>query len=185
MTAVVASTAEKNLFYARTDVGGAYRWDEATNSWIPLLDWASEEERGYFGVDAIALDPRAANRLYLFVGTSYFNGGKSAILRSEDYGKTFLITEVTNQFKAHGNGMGRQNGERLAVDPSVRFVYLEGDIELIRRRLEERQGHYARADLLSSQLEALEVPAEVPAFSIAPPPDQIVARIKEALGLAR
>jgi xyloglucan-specific exo-beta-1,4-glucanase len=38
-------------------------------------------------------------------------------LRSSDHGATFDTTEVTALFKAHGNGMGRQSGEKLAVDP--------------------------------------------------------------------
>jgi xyloglucan-specific exo-beta-1,4-glucanase len=54
----------------------------------------------------------------MLVGTSYFNNGKTAILRSTDNGNTFSVTEVTSQFKAHGNGMGRQNGEKLIVDPN-------------------------------------------------------------------
>ncbi|HTF82771.1 MAG TPA: Ig-like domain-containing protein, partial [Cytophagales bacterium] len=35
-----------------------------------------------------------------------------------DGGNTFNITDVSSQFKAHGNGMGRQNGEKLLVDPN-------------------------------------------------------------------
>jgi hypothetical protein len=41
------------------------------------------------------------------VRISYFNGGKTAILRSGDYGKTYAISDVTSQFKTNGNGMGR------------------------------------------------------------------------------
>ncbi|MFD1002770.1 InlB B-repeat-containing protein [Ohtaekwangia kribbensis] len=104
--------------YCRTDVGGAYRWNAANSKWIPLLDWCSEDEVSYQGVEAIALDPQDPNKLYMLVGTSYFNGGKTAILRSSDKGNTFTITEVTDKFKAHGNGIGRGNGERLAVDPN-------------------------------------------------------------------
>lgn len=43
----------------------------------------------------------------------------------------------------------------------VEFVFLEGDRELIRKRLKERKGHYAGADLLEGQLSALEEPEGV------------------------
>jgi hypothetical protein len=118
VSAIIPSKSQPNLFYARTDVGGAYRWDANTSKWIPLLDWVSDNEVGYLGVESLALDPNAPNKVYMLAGISYFNNGKTAILSSEDYGNTFTITEVTNQFKAHGNGMGRQNGERLQVDPN-------------------------------------------------------------------
>ena len=104
--------------YCRTDVGGAYRWDATNSKWIPLLDWNSEDELTYQGVEALALDPQDANNLYLFCGTDYFNGGKTAILKSTDKGNTFSVVEVTSQFKTHGNSLGRGNGERLAVDPN-------------------------------------------------------------------
>lgn len=104
--------------YCRTDVGGAYRWDGANSKWIPLLDWCSDNEVSYQGVEALALDPQNENNLYLLAGTSYFNGGKTAILKSTDKGNTFTEVVVTSKFTAHGNGMGRSNGERLAVDPT-------------------------------------------------------------------
>lgn len=104
--------------YCRTDVGGAYRWDAANSKWIPLLDWNSEDETTYQGVEALAVDPQNANNVYLFAGTDYFNSGKTAILKSTDKGNTFSIVEVTSKFKTHGNALGRGNGERLAVDPN-------------------------------------------------------------------
>jgi xyloglucan-specific exo-beta-1,4-glucanase len=104
--------------YCRTDVGGAYRWDVVNSKWIELLDWISDSQCGYAGVESIALDPQNANNVYMLCGTSYFNGGATAILKSTDKGNTFTVIDVTSQFKAHGNGMGRSNGERLAVDPN-------------------------------------------------------------------
>jgi xyloglucan-specific exo-beta-1,4-glucanase len=104
--------------YCRTDVGGAYRWDAASSKWIPLLDWNSDQETTYQGVEALALDPQNPNNVYMLAATSYWNGGKTAILKSTDKGSTFSTTIVTTQFTAHGNGMGRSNGERLAVDPN-------------------------------------------------------------------
>lgn len=118
VSAVIPSKTEQNLVYARTDVGGAYRWSQADQRWIPLNDWVSDQETGILGVESIALDPQHSERLYMLAGISYFNGGKTYFLRSNDYGQTFAITDVTNQFKAHGNGMGRQTGEKIQVDPA-------------------------------------------------------------------
>ncbi|MGC4087187.1 MAG: sialidase family protein [Polyangiaceae bacterium] len=126
VSAVVASLSEKNVFFARTDVGGFYRWNEASSSWLPLTNFVSDAQTGFLGVESVALDPQAPGRVYALVGIDYFNGGKSAILRSTDNGDSFAITDVTAHFKAHGNGMGRQNGERLAVDPNLGNVLFCG-----------------------------------------------------------
>jgi photosystem II stability/assembly factor-like uncharacterized protein len=117
VTAVVPSRAAPGVAYARTDVGGAYRWDPRARRWYPLLDWVAEDQTGYLGIDALAVDPRDADNIWLLAGIAYLNGGRTAILHSTDAGKTFSIVDVTSQFKTHGNGMGRQDGERLAVDP--------------------------------------------------------------------
>lgn len=117
VTGIVTSPLEKGLMYCRTDVGGAYRWDTASASWIPLLDWVSENQTGYLGVESIVIDPKDPNTVYMAVGTSYFNNGNSAILKSHDRGKTFSIINVTSKFKIHGNGMGRNSGEKMAIDP--------------------------------------------------------------------
>jgi len=126
VSGLIPSRARAGLWYARTDVGGAYRWTETSGSWTPLTDWVSEDETGFLGVESIALDPHAPERVYMLVGISYFNGGKSAILRSADFGQTFSVSDVTTQFTAHGNGMGRQSGERLAVDPNDGRILFTG-----------------------------------------------------------
>ena len=117
VSGVVAHPTEQNLFYARTDVGGLYRWIEDSQSWKPLTDWISEDDKGLYGIESIALDPQKPEMLYVLAGISYFSGGKTVIMISDDYGESFRIVDVTSKFKAHGNGDGRQMGERLAVDP--------------------------------------------------------------------
>ncbi|MFC3115544.1 non-reducing end alpha-L-arabinofuranosidase family hydrolase [Cellvibrio fontiphilus] len=117
VNAVIPSKTEQGLFYARTDVGGAYRWDKNQSRWIALTDWVSQDQVGYLGVESLALDPKDSAKVYMLVGISYFNNGRSAILKSDDYGNTFKVVDISNQFKAHGNGMGRQTGEKLVVDP--------------------------------------------------------------------
>ena len=118
VTGIIACPSQTNLIYCKTDVGGAYRWEETNQSWIPLLDWNSQDETTYQGVESLAIDPSAPAKLYILAGTSYWNSGNTAILRSTNYGATFAITDVTAKFKANGNGANRQKGETLAVDPN-------------------------------------------------------------------
>jgi len=46
-----------------------------------------------------------------------------------------------------------------ASAPDVRFVYLQGDFDLLGARMAARSGHYMPASLLASQFAALEPPA--------------------------
>jgi photosystem II stability/assembly factor-like uncharacterized protein len=114
---IVFHPTAKGVRYARTDMGGAYRWNEGTNRWDPLLDWVPYEDLNLMGVESIALDPADPDRVYLACGT-YTSGGTpdGAILRSRDRGHTFERTNVP--FKFGGNEDGRGNGERLSVDPN-------------------------------------------------------------------
>jgi photosystem II stability/assembly factor-like uncharacterized protein len=116
VTGIIPHPRQKGLMYARTDVGGAYRWDDQAQRWIPITDGIGDVD--YTGIESLAVDPSDTNRVYLAAGI--YSGGKAAILRSADQGRTWLLTEVP--FKMGGNEAGRFNGERLAVDPN------DGDI---------------------------------------------------------
>ncbi|MBO1332119.1 RICIN domain-containing protein [Streptomyces sp. VRA16 Mangrove soil] len=117
VTGLVFNPREQGLLYARTDMGGAYRWDAGAEQWIPLTDWIGEKDWNLLGIDALATDPVDPDRLYLSAGT-YTNdwAGNGAILRSTDRGRTFRRTDLP--FKVGGNEDGRGAGERLVVDPS-------------------------------------------------------------------
>jgi hypothetical protein len=118
---IIESLAENmnggNVFYAKTDVGGISRWNESTKDWTPLFGWCSPGQTSYLGTEAFAIDPNSPNKVYAVGGTSYWNGGITAVMRSTDYGTTYQISDVTAKFKANGNGSDRQKGETLAVDP--------------------------------------------------------------------
>ena len=117
VTGLVFHPKQKDLLYARTDIGGAYRWNSETKRWIPLLDWLSKEDWNLYGIESIGIDPTDAKRLYLAVGTYTNNwAGNGAILRSTDYGAHFQRTSMP--FKLGGNEDGRSIGERLAVNPN-------------------------------------------------------------------
>ncbi|GHH54639.1 cellulase [[Pseudomonas] boreopolis] len=115
VSGVLFHPRERGLAYARTDIGGAYRWDAAAKRWVPLLDWLPHDDANLMGVESLAVDPSDPERLYLAVGT-YLKRGNGAILRSSDRGRTFRRADLP--FPLGGNEMGRGNGERLAVDPN-------------------------------------------------------------------
>lgn len=114
---IVFHPNEKNLRYCRTDMGGAYRWDETNRKWIPLLDWLSYKDANLMGVESIAIDPSDPDRVYFACGT-YTNEDtpNGAILRSTDRGNTFDRIDMPVKFGA--NETGRGSGERLVVDPN-------------------------------------------------------------------
>ena len=59
----------------------------------------------------------------------------------------------------------------------VRFVYLKGSYDLIRARMEARDNHFFKPDMLASQFEALEEPTDALTVSIDQPPGDVVDAI--------
>ncbi|MDX3578926.1 MULTISPECIES: 1,4-beta-glucanase [unclassified Streptomyces] len=116
VTGVLFHPAVRGLAYARTDIGGAYRWDDRTARWTPLTDHLGWDDWNLLGVEALAVDPAHPDRVYLALGTyTQAWAGNGAVLRSEDRGATWARTDLT--VKLGGNEDGRGAGERLLVDP--------------------------------------------------------------------
>ncbi len=119
---------QQGLMYAHTDIGGAYRWNNVAGGdtqWVPLNDFIGSFNSGFdLAVQSLAIDPNDTTRLYLAMGAyteSY--GQNGAILASSDMGKTFTAAPLP--IKLGGNDNGRNDGDRLVVDPNnSKHLYL-------------------------------------------------------------
>lgn len=74
------------------------------------------------------------------------------------------------------SALKRKYRNQLSVE-GVRFVYLEGDFEIIEQRLRSRTGHFASDSILKSQFEDLEKPDGAITVEIDKSPEAIVSEI--------
>jgi len=145
VTGIQFHPSEPGLAYARTDVGGAYRWDAGARRWIPLTDWIGHDDVNLTGIESVAVDPSDPQRVYLAAGTyTHERAGNGAILRSADRGASFERADLP--FKLGANELGRGNGERLAVDPNDGRVLFFGSRADGLRRSEDRGAHWKRVE---------------------------------------
>jgi gluconokinase len=95
------------------------------------------------------------------------------LLDSERQGKSLVLAcsalkQVYRDRLAHGCA-------------AARFVFLDGNKELIRARLAVRQGHYMNPKLLDSQFAILEPPQDALRLDVAESPTELVKSIKRRL----
>jgi hypothetical protein len=104
-----------NLRYARTDVDGVYRWDDAKATWTALTDAFGRPDGSYEGAESLAVDPSDPNKLYMTASMAVTNGN-GRFYYSSNQGNTWSY--VTLPFPVGSNNAGRAIGERLMVDPN-------------------------------------------------------------------
>jgi hypothetical protein len=113
-----------DVLYARTDVGGAYRWDPAAAAWIAITDGFGPDEGGYHGSETMALDPTDDTRVYMSGGMYVKADNRARLYISTDRGDHW--THVDLPFPAGSNNQGRAIGERLMVDPNDPTILFYG-----------------------------------------------------------
>lgn len=96
------------------------------------------------------------------------------------------LTVLVQNHVARGEGLAlacsalkQSYRQRLQVSPLVRFVFLQGDFDLIWERMRNRDDHYMKPDMLRSQFEALEPPSPDEAIIVSI--DQDVDKIVEMI----
>ena len=74
--------------------------------------------------------------------------------------------------------------EILSAGLKVQFIYLKGTFELIRSRLQARQGHFAGESILADQFAVLQEPHDALVVDLRDTPEEIVATILEKIAEA-
>ncbi|MBP1202530.1 hypothetical protein JOD97_000544 [Duganella sp. 1411] len=105
-----------DVLYARTDIGGAYRWDAAGSTWVPITDGFGIEESFFEGSESMALDPNNDKLVYMSTGLYIGEGSKARLYISSDRGDNW--THVELPFPVGANNQARAVGERMMVDPN-------------------------------------------------------------------
>jgi len=82
----IAAHPKSNDLYVRTDVGGAYRWEQENNQWLPITDGKIES----YNVEALALNPSNENEVFIVVG----NKSNGKLYKSEDREKHFINCQI-------------------------------------------------------------------------------------------
>ncbi|MRV72636.1 dockerin [Duganella sp. FT92W] len=121
VTGTIYHPVNSSLLYARTDVGGAYRWNATNSTWTPITDGIGfgPNEGRYHGVESIALDPNNDQLVYMVTGdtatSDQVHNGRIYI--SSDRGTNWTYYDLP--FAVGGNDDGRAYGERLSIDPQL------------------------------------------------------------------
>lgn len=103
---------QPGILYARTDIGGVYRYVYEKKRWKSLADHVTMMDMAEVFPIAIALDNNNPERLYIACGINGEPSGKLCI--SDDYGESFHYESIPTMI--HGNLSGRGVGMRLVVD---------------------------------------------------------------------
>lgn len=77
----------------------------------------------------------------------------------------------------------RQQLGQGVEEEHIHFIHLKGDFQLIKERLEGREGHFMKAGMLTSQFETLEEPENALVIDIGLPPAAITEQIVDRLAL--
>jgi xyloglucan-specific exo-beta-1,4-glucanase len=150
VTGLVFHPSTANLLYARTDIGGAYRWNPAASSWTPITDGLgfSAAESSYHGIESMAVDPNDDRLVYMAAGMYNTDKADARLYISSDRGDHW--TFVNLPFSTGGNNGGRAMGERLMVDPNKPSTLFYGSRTAGLWKSEDSGRSWAQVTALSS-----------------------------------
>ena len=112
VTGLVYHPTVPGILYARTDIGGTYRYNFQEQKWTSLIDHVTHVNLDEAFPIALALDAEHSDYLYIMCGMDRQEHGTLCI--SEDFGSHFSYKTIPTP--VHGNLSGRGTGYRLVVD---------------------------------------------------------------------
>lgn len=118
VTGIIIHPKAPDNVYARTDVGGLFRWNSDNQTWKQLLRADNVPHEISISVESVAIAPNDPNILYTATGAYTKTDEKGVtpgtLLKSTDQGNTWKILNL--KLPMGGNEPWRWTGERLAVD---------------------------------------------------------------------
>jgi hypothetical protein len=124
---VTGLVVEGGSMYARTDVGGAYRFDSDNQRWEQMLSTSSvtsDRRSSDYYVEALGAAPSDPTTVYMLVGATKDDSIGARLLRSYDAGRSWTV--LPTEWYAGGNDEYRQSGARITIDPSNPRVIFVG-----------------------------------------------------------
>ena len=112
VTGLIYHRKQPGILYARTDIGGTYRFNNEEQKWESLINHVTMKDLSETYPIALALDDKYPERLYIAGGIT--ENGYGVLSISEDYGENFTYKRIPAI--VHGNMSGRGTGYRLVVD---------------------------------------------------------------------
>jgi photosystem II stability/assembly factor-like uncharacterized protein len=120
VTGLVIHPKAADIVYARTDVGGLFRWNPANQTWKQLLGADNVSRETPISIESVAITPSDPNVVYLATGAYTKNSQNQltsgTLLKSSDRGNTWQTLNL--KLPMGGNEHWRWTGERLTVDPN-------------------------------------------------------------------
>ena len=103
--------------------------------------------KAIYRVVQLNFTPEITSCLYALILSTFSIKFLKQHMNSSIYGVIFSWNSLYREWLTEGLA-GRR----------VRFIFIRGDFEAISQRMEERRGHYMKANMLRSQFDALEEP---------------------------
>jgi xyloglucan-specific exo-beta-1,4-glucanase len=126
VTGIVIHEKPPHHRYIRTDVGGVYRYDGTSATWVNTCDKFSRLQNEVCDVESVALDGVNVDRVWKAapLGRELLPDGttvdfKGEVLLSNDQGATWVATGLAakNVYMGGNDEFRGMTGERLLVDP--------------------------------------------------------------------
>lgn len=118
VTGLLIHPSIPDLVYARTDVGGIFRWQPESQSWRQLLSADTVSTPVSYSIESMAVDPQDPDIIYIASGAYTQHRQKlvsGILLKSSNRGESWQKLNLS--VPMGGNESWRWAGERLAVDP--------------------------------------------------------------------
>jgi hypothetical protein len=122
VTGIVIHPSMPDVWYVRTDVGGAYRWDAQQRRLVQMLGWIPPGAQNLYGCYGLDIDPENSDCLYVALGR-HPKRSPSGVFKSTDRGKSWIPLGLEKSMGANYANFNRFS-KPLVVNPyDSRFVW--------------------------------------------------------------